>query len=1348
MVETPPYEVDVNNATWEEIKRIGSPTNTSVQLSRRANGNNNISMSGHTNNLGTRPAENMISKESTMTPRYNTSTPQLSQQEPTLGGYGKHANTANDGTQSSLTGTQPVNNTSTGALLANSDTRPANTGVQKAGSATQPVNNGAQPVNMGTRPAINYTNGTGTLPAVKSMSNGSRNMPTNSKSNDTVHHRTSSHTLHPNNPNRIHRLANDVTHSASNGTHSARNVISGNSAFTPNGTTPTGMIQQQTTSQPGYMNTVDRTIQPTQHIAQPINSGWSKYTAHPQMGSTPTNMIQQLDTRHDGNVNNSNRNVLSGNTGVTHSGSNGTSNDSRMSLNTSSSTATMPHQTHLTTSSTHYEGMPLHRSIQSKSANLPESMNKPKLIGKGISPKPRQPNTSQGGIAGSGNAINGNMVRSNQAPPPAPHPRVLGSIRAPLDYRTDTHGLGRAILGEPPRPVILERPVGTQSQARRDAQPYKSRVEHTRPPAMKSNTNSSSITSLHGSIYYNSSTGGTTGPPMNSIIPANPPATTDTNMWPNTVTQTHGNAAAQARYTLSNATAPQRDASSIHNGAPQRPITTERVVIDADPARDTATRASGGATTLMSSHAPMHRSVNSDLNSNATARAVVRPQGAMSAPNHTTVNNNTNGTRNTIQSSSVFGPSQSHTVPNTVQSSGVQSATHTSQAPSSAASRVAMATAGNTAAATPHTLTRTPTPTADNVAGIHNSAEYTARVWNRVAGMPATDEQIARAGLVEDVARAAAVVPSVGLTGPTRLEVYEDLKNIEGIEGLGLGLGKNGLPYSQSSPSTDTPAPVPEVFVETPHNTGNPKQLPLMPRQNSLALGEHVKTLKPDRKVLEKLPPYDEETAFYLLISAQKLAGTPWYGTVEEMSKEMERKGTLPHRYDINFNVRQYTAEEYIWRHTSDPEVAMKSLMQRIARTPNTPAVIVRKADTAKAASEEGVTSQPPSSTMAKRTGFKRMGRVLHHNSKLGSSRSMRNLRFRQSFKAYNRSDLERSTKYGEHGARWKVFGHTRPIYCCLYDRTGTRVITAGDDGNIKIWSAITGELMRTLRGHTREVVDISISSDNTTLVSACRDKVTVIWDMIKGDQLQVIHNTSGRELHNVFVSASPYPDNQYVVTIGADGTARFYKNTLGSADASYRLRVEYAEKVTMKDHLTAGDSSSGGSFFAVGSTRGESYIYHLKRGFDPVKLDELPGHKNKIGTLKFSTRGCRFATGSLDGTARVWDLKDGVWISNVLDVQAYLVCNPIGTPFATDPKTFGRKILDEANNKRAKDYMATLKPSQLLDYQQVSMVCFNCDDTMVITAVGDCTVKVWNPNTKEHIHTLVGHANIIYVLE
>ena len=65
---------------------------------------------------------------------------------------------------------------------------------------------------------------------------------------------------------------------------------------------------------------------------------------------------------------------------------------------------------------------------------------------------------------------------------------------------------------------------------------------------------------------------------------------------------------------------------------------------------------------------------------------------------------------------------------------------------------------------------------------------------------------------------------------------------------------------------------------------------------------------------------------------------------------------------------------------------------------------------------------------------------------------------------------------------------------------TGTSVLPAADLV-VKIWSPVTGKLVRNLNGHTKGNSDVTWSSDSAYLASASDDTTIRIWniDSVRG---------------------------------------------------------------------------------------------------------------------------------------------------------------------------------------------------------------------------------------------------------
>ncbi|KAI1427248.1 nuclear distribution protein pac-1a [Xylaria sp. FL1777] len=278
---------------------------------------------------------------------------------------------------------------------------------------------------------------------------------------------------------------------------------------------------------------------------------------------------------------------------------------------------------------------------------------------------------------------------------------------------------------------------------------------------------------------------------------------------------------------------------------------------------------------------------------------------------------------------------------------------------------------------------------------------------------------------------------------------------------------------------------------------------------------------------------------------------------------------------------------------------------------------------------------------------------------------------------------------------RYTFESHRSTINCIAFHPVFSSLATGSDDYTIKIWDWDAGDLERTIKGHTRAVLDVayggprgnillaSCSSDLTIklwdpaneyknirtlpghdhsisalqfipssanlLVSASRDQTLKIWDVITGFCLKTLRGHAGwvRDV-------SPTFDGRYLLSAGDDMTARLW-------DISSPTQTEC--KVTMFGHehhieccaiappasynfiaLTAKlkkppPLSSAAEYFATGS-RDKTIRLWDARG---TCLLTLVGHDNWIRALVFHPGGKYLLSVSDDKTLRCWDLsQDG----------------------------------------------------------------------------------------------------------
>ncbi|MFT7803382.1 bromodomain and WD repeat-containing protein 3-like isoform X4 [Arapaima gigas] len=299
-----------------------------------------------------------------------------------------------------------------------------------------------------------------------------------------------------------------------------------------------------------------------------------------------------------------------------------------------------------------------------------------------------------------------------------------------------------------------------------------------------------------------------------------------------------------------------------------------------------------------------------------------------------------------------------------------------------------------------------------------------------------------------------------------------------------------------------------------------------------------------------------------------------------------------------------------------------------------------------------------------------------------------------------------------------RILGHLSAVYCIAFDRSGLRIFTGSDDCLVKIWSSFDGRLHSTLRGHSAEISDMAVNFENTLIATGSCDRTIRVWCLRTCAPVAVLQGHSG-SITSLQFSPFAKGSKRYMVSTGTDATVCFWQWDANNINFNFSDRPQkFTERPRPGVQMICSSFSAGGIFLATGSTDHVIRIYYLGSG-SPEKMAELDAHTDKVDSIQFCHSGERFVSGSCDGTARIWQLKENQqWRSCLLDMSATLA----GSEPPTDEETFFKS--------------------------KVTMVSWDWHDNTVITAVNNHLLKVWNSFTGQLLHILKGHEAEVFVLE
>ncbi|MFN6564773.1 MAG: WD40 repeat domain-containing protein [Nostoc sp. ChiSLP01] len=245
---------------------------------------------------------------------------------------------------------------------------------------------------------------------------------------------------------------------------------------------------------------------------------------------------------------------------------------------------------------------------------------------------------------------------------------------------------------------------------------------------------------------------------------------------------------------------------------------------------------------------------------------------------------------------------------------------------------------------------------------------------------------------------------------------------------------------------------------------------------------------------------------------------------------------------------------------------------------------------------------------------------------------------------------------------------------------------SGSNDKNIKIWSLSTGEIQRTLIGHTNKVNAVVFSPDGR-LVSCSGDNTIKFWDWQRGKLVNSLEEVHSKSVDAIAIS----PDGKILIS------------------SSWHIKV--GDLFNGKEISTL----EGNGYISSLAISPDSKIF-VNDSYDTIKVREfskgnfldwwklkittprlLKGHSSKINTLAIGYDGKTLVSGGEDKTVKIWNLQTG-----------------------------------------------ELKQTLAGHTGKVNAVAISADSKIIASASNDKTVKIWDLNGGWLLRTLEGHTKVV----
>lgn len=194
-------------------------------------------------------------------------------------------------------------------------------------------------------------------------------------------------------------------------------------------------------------------------------------------------------------------------------------------------------------------------------------------------------------------------------------------------------------------------------------------------------------------------------------------------------------------------------------------------------------------------------------------------------------------------------------------------------------------------------------------------------------------------------------------------------------------------------------------------------------------------------------------------------------------------------------------------------------------------------------------------------------------------------------------------------------------VYSLDFSPTNYALASGSDDGNMRVWNATTGKLIKRLYCNSA-VLDVEWSPDGSMLVSGCEDGNVFVWDTVTW---KVKEKLSGHT--DAVNSLSWSSDSNIMVSCGDDKFVRVWNIQTCEEIKSF----EETKKVT------ACDFSYDGQLLAYGLENGMLKILNTTT-WNVTKIYDF---QDVLFSLEWSPNSRVLACGSKDNTVKIWDTDD-----------------------------------------------------------------------------------------------------------
>ncbi len=309
------------------------------------------------------------------------------------------------------------------------------------------------------------------------------------------------------------------------------------------------------------------------------------------------------------------------------------------------------------------------------------------------------------------------------------------------------------------------------------------------------------------------------------------------------------------------------------------------------------------------------------------------------------------------------------------------------------------------------------------------------------------------------------------------------------------------------------------------------------------------------------------------------------------------------------------------------------------------------------------------------------------------------------------------------------VAGHLGPINAVDISSSGRFLATGSQDRAVKIWDLKSGKNIATMLEHLDEVASVHFSPGDALLVSASLDKSAIVWRVESGMNIRKIKPAR---------SIAYIPDPTKSKVFNANRAANWYRKfgLIYSRGRVYTKRWKPIRDLYSRGHrnfIYAAKFDPDGQFLVTAGWDRVAKLWDLKTG---KLLHNLLGHTDRLFDVQYSPRGDTIATSSWDRTVKLWSAKTGQLQTTLKGHRGRV----LGIHFSPDGKVLAS--VGEHGFLLIWDVVSSALLLSVKAHQDtITGVAFSQDGQHIYTAGRDNQLRVWTVVPSDREKLFRGHS-------